>query len=66
MIEVRIRPLTSVCINPMKVASQARSATYTKYRGIMYKNSSSVASANRNVQVVYIPKGKTMPQYSGW
>ncbi len=66
MLEVCIRRLTSRPINPMVVINQARNATYTKYRGITYKNVSSVALANWNVLAVYMPRGKTIPQYSGW
>jgi hypothetical protein len=52
-----------VRMRPTNVMTHAVSATYTNPRAMGKRKWRPVAEANWNVHVVYIPKGKTMPQY---
>jgi hypothetical protein len=59
------RVVTKWYSNPKMAVSQAIKATKIKNFGINNRNSRSRAFANWKVQTVYMPIGKTNPQYAG-
>jgi hypothetical protein len=63
----RHRDLPSVSCrpSPRSASDQAARATKTKIRGTASSAGTSIACARRNVQTVYMPRGKTAPQYNG-
>ena len=54
-LNMEISILTNIIVHPTK-------ARYIKYLGIFMMNGSCNACESLNVQAVYIPNGKTMPQ----
>ena len=61
-----LRSITSLVMTiPQKTTVHAPSATYTKTSGNGNRNSRFRDFASMAVHAVYIPKGNTMPQYSG-
>ena len=63
MVDYDVR--TNWRISPIIVAVHAASATQNVTRGMTTSHGSSIACARRRVETVYIPSGKTAPQYSG-
>src|SRR6266536_2219919 len=60
------RPRAVRCrTSPIIVTDHAASATYSITREMISRNGASIAFANRNVHTVYMPSGKTAPQYNG-
>lgn len=49
--------------NPPIANAQATNATQTPTSGITFRNSNPVTFASLSVQTVYMPSGKTIPQY---
>ncbi len=62
---IHLRLGTKLYINPAEAAIHAANARKMNTCGMIIRGSKFMAFDNWKVQVVYIPSGKTIPQYCG-